>query len=125
MFDFGDNNQSFVLKQCSYTHSIKCYICVRKRELYNEDLWQKRSTLLELIETFISSVHHRHIPKAEKPIAYLECPLDHDKECDPHLRLDKIETQTVCPIVNEYISEDLYKLLLQPVNHCGELYMIK
>ena len=120
MFDFSNNKQSFILKQCSHTYSIKCHICVRKGELYNKDLWQQRNDLLELIKSFINSVHSRFIPKAAKPIAFLECPLDHDKECGPHLFLDKIKIGTVCPLVNEYISEDAYKLLLEPFNY-GEL----
>ena len=120
MFDYSDGRQSFILKHCPYTHSIKCHVCVRKEELHNKDLWQQRRDLLDLIRSFINSVYLRCIPEATKPIAYVECPLHHDEECGPHIHLDEIKTKTLCNKVNDFISEDAYGLLLEPTNKSGE-----
>ena len=120
MFDYSDGRQTFILKHCPYTHSIKCHVCVRKEELHNENLWQQRRDLLDLIGCFIKSVCHRCIPKATEPIAYLECPLHHDEGYGPHIRLNEIKTQTLCNEVNDYISKDAYRLLLKPTNKSGE-----
>ena len=73
-----------------------------------------------LIEGFINSVHSRYIPKAAKPIAYVECPLHHDKECAPHIRLDAVKPNMLCTKLNEYVSLDAYKLLLEPTNQPGK-----
>ena len=124
VFDFSDGNQSFVLERCSDTYSIKCRIYVHKQELHNKDLWRQRRSLLDLILCFIKSVHSRCIPKAVKPIAYVECPLHHDKKCVPHLRLDAIELKTLCTKVNQFVSKDAYRLLLEPMNQSGQLTYI-
>ena len=121
VFDFSDGKQSFVLEHCSDTYSIKCHVYVRKQELHNNDLWQQRWELLILILSFVKSVHSRCIPKAKEPIAYVECPLDHDKKFDPHLRLDAIKLETLCTKVNQFVSKDAYRLLLEPMNQSGEL----
>lgn len=120
VFDFSNNSQSFALERHSDTYSIKCHINVCKQELHNKDLWQQRSYLLDLLEAFINDVHTRFIPNAAKPIAYLECPLLHDKECEPHIRRDAIRPKTFCNISNEYISVDVYNLLLEPTNQSRE-----
>ena len=122
MFNFSNGLQSFTIQHCSNTYSIKCCIYVRKEELQNKDLWQQRQNLLQLIEGFINSVHSYYIPKAAKPIAYVECPLHHDKDCAPHIRLDAMKPNMMCKKVNEYISVDAYKLLiiLDPTNQSGE-----
>ena len=121
VFDFNDDNkQSFMLKYCSCTYSIKVHIWVRKEELYNKHLWLQRKNLLKLMQVSINTAHCHCIPKAKEPTAYIECPLHHDKENDPHIRLDAIKAKTLCTKVNEYISENTYKLLLKPINRCGK-----
>ena len=124
VFDFSDGKQSFVLEHCSDTFSIKCRIYVHKQELQNNDLWKQRWYFLDLILCFIKSVHSRCIPKAVKPIAYVECPLHYDKKCIPHLRLDAIKLKTLCTKVNQFVSKDAYRLLLEPMNQCGQLTYI-
>ena len=121
MFDFSSGLQSFIIQHCSDTYSIKCHIYVRKEELWNKDLWQQRWDLLQLVESFINSVHSHCIPKAAKPIAYVECPFCHDKDCAPHIRLSAVKPNVLCTKVNEYISLNAYKLLLEPTNQSGEL----
>ena len=121
VFDFSDGKQSFVLERCSDTYSIKCRIYVHKQELQNNDLWRQRWHLLDLILCFIKSVHSHCIPKAAEPIAYVECPLHHDKKCVPHLRLDAIKLKTLCTKVNQFVSKDAYRLLLEPMNQSGRL----
>ena len=123
MFDFSNGLQSFTIQYCSDTCSIKCCIYVRKEELQNKDLWQRRRSLLQYIKGFINSVHSHCIPKAAKPIAYVKCPFHHDKGCAPHIRLDAVKPNMLsllCTKVNEYISVDAYKLLLDPTNQSGE-----
>ena len=120
VFDFSNGLQSFIVQHCSSTYSIICRIYVRKEVLWNKNLWQQRWDLLKLIEGFINSVHSRCIPKAAKPIAYVECPLHHDKECTPHIRLDTVKPNMLCTKLNEYVSLDAYKLLLEPTNQPGE-----
>ena len=122
VFDFGDDNkQSFILKYCSCTYSIELHIWVRKQELYNKHLWQHRRDLLKFMQVSINTTHCRCMPKATEPIAYVECPLHHGEEYDPHIRLDAIKAKTLCTKVNEYISKDVYKLLLEPINQFGKL----
>ena len=122
MFDFSDGLQSFTIQHCSNTYSIKCLIYVCKEELQNKYLWQQRRDFLQLVECFINSVHWRCIPKAAKPIAYLECPLHHDKNCAPHIRIcfDAVKPKMLCTKVNKFISVDAYKLLLEPSDQSGE-----
>ena len=120
MFDFSNDLQSFIIQHCSVTCSIKCRIYVRKEELWNKDLWQQRWDLLQLVENFIKSVHSHCIPKAAKPIAYVECSFYHDKECAPHIRLSDVKPKLLCTKVNEYISLDAYRLLLEPTNQSSE-----
>ena len=123
MFDFSNGLQSFTIQHCSDNCSIKCHIYVRTEQLQNKDLWQQRKNLLQLVEAFINSVYSHCIPKAAKPIAYVECPFHHDKECAPHIRLDDVKPNMLsllCKKVNEYISVDAYKLLLDPTDQSGE-----
>ena len=122
VFDFNDDiKQSFMLKYCSRTYSIELHIWVHKEELYNEQLWHQRKYLLKLMQDLIDTAHCHCIPKASKPAAYVECPLHHDEDYDPHIRLDAIKPKTLCTKVNKYISEDTYKLLLEPINQCSKL----
>ena len=80
--------QSFCLQQCLVTFSIKCFIT-----LHVEDqlmmLGQRQELLVHLKEA-IHEVHHTYIPSAKDPIGYVECPLQHEEGCLPHVRLDDI-----------------------------------
>ena len=119
VFNFKNRKQGFALLECSVTFSIKCYIFVCKQEVDNKDLWQQRWGLLQKhLPSFILDAHNRCISKADQPIAYMECPLQHDESCAPHIRLDALATDADvwCTKVNpmKLISKDAYNLLLQP-----------
>ena len=91
----------------------------------NRDLWQQRWGLLqEQLPSFILDAHNRCISKAQPPIAYMECPIQHDENCAPHIRLDTIaiDTNIWCTKVNpkELIPKDACNLLLQPKDHPGK-----
>lgn len=122
VFDFSSGKQGFALEQCSKTFSIKCYIYVLQQEVCNRDLWQQRWDLLqEHLQSFVLDAHSRCISKARLPIAYMECPLQHNDDCAPHVRLDAlaVDTDIWCNKVNpkRLISRDTYSLLLKPHNH--------
>ena len=51
---------------------------------------EKRWGLLIHLEKFISEVHNVYIPSASKPISYIECPIQHEENCTPHVRLKDI-----------------------------------
>ena len=55
--------------------------------------------LLMYLQKCVSEVYHLHIPCAREPIIYLECPLQHDESCLPHITLDhiNISEDLVCP----------------------------
>ena len=119
MFNFKNRKQGFALLKCSVTFSIKCYIFVLEQEVDRRDLWQQRwDLLLEHLPSFILGAHNCCISKADRPIVYMECPLQHDENCAPHIRLDTlaIDTDVWCTKVNpmKLISKDAYNLLLQP-----------
>ena len=122
MFDFNDDDkQSFMLKYCSCAYSIQLHIWVHKEELGDKQLWQQRRDLLKVVQDLINTAHCHCIPKASKPMAYVECPLHCEEEYGPHIRLDAVKAKTLCTKVNKYISEDTYKLLLEPINQCGKV----
>ena len=57
----------------------------------------QRQTLLAHLKKSIIEVHEVYIPSARRPIAYIECPLQHEENCGPHVRLEDISE-----------AEDLY-----------------
>ena len=120
VFDFSNSSQSLVLKRCSDTYSIKCHVCVHNRELQNKKLWQQRWDLLHLIENFICRGHSHCIPKARKPVAYVECPMHRDEECAPHLPLDTVRSNMLCTKVNRCVPRDVYSLLLEPTDQSSK-----
>ena len=99
MFDFSNGLQSFALQYCSNTHSIKLYMS---------------------IEIIVNDVHKHCLHQAKEPIAYVDCPLHHDKDCTPHIRLVDIEEKTLCKKLNQFICRGTYKLLLEPTNQTGK-----
>ena len=50
----------------------------------------QRQGLLAHLKEAINEVHHTYIPSAKYPIGYVECPLQHEDGCLPHVRLDGI-----------------------------------
>jgi len=50
----------------------------------------QRQGLLAHLKEAINEVHHTYIPSAKYPIGYVECPLQHEEGCLPHVRLDGI-----------------------------------
>ena len=125
VFDFNNGKQGFALQQCSVTFSIKCYIFVLQREVCNKDLRQQRWDLLQQhLKSFVFDAHNRCIPKAQQPITYVECPLEHDKSCVPHIRLDALtpDNDVYCAKENpkRLVSRSAYNLLLNPDNQPGK-----
>ena len=51
---------------------------------------EQRQGLLAHLKEAIHEVHHTYIPSAKNPIGYVECPLQHEEGCLPHVRLDDI-----------------------------------
>lgn len=66
---------------------------------------------------------HKRISKAQKPIAYMECPLQHNEEFGPHLRLDKVKPNMYCKMVHPkelaIVPKEAYNLLL-PTDQLSE-----
>ena len=121
VFDFIDDKQCFTLQHCPKTHSIKCYICVRKEEVNNINAYVQRREFLKILDKVVHSVHERCISKAKKPIAYIECPLQHYEECGLHLRYNKIKPNVYCNKVypKQPVPMEAYNLLL-PMDQLGE-----
>lgn len=92
-FDFKDHRQCFVLQQCLMTFSIKCFITIQRlpsSEQQSEEMLTHRQELVEHLKQCISDVHKSCIPSAHHPIAYLECPFEHEPAFPPHIPLDEI-----------------------------------
>ena len=60
---------------------------------------EQRQDLLAHLKDSINEVHIVYIPSARHPIGYIECPLQHEENCGPHVRIQDIsETDDVyCP----------------------------
>ena len=77
-------------------------------------LAQCRALLAHLKKSIIE-VHEVYIPSAKHPIAYIECPLHHEENCGPHVRLEDIrETEDVyCSKSDgEVVPPEAYMMLL-------------
>ena len=115
-FRFKDKPQCFTLQQCTDTFSIKLFITIDQNDLCKE-VFQEIAILCQQLkhhlQDCIKAVHHSLIPCAAEPIGYLECPLHHDGNQEPHLRLDKIDpAQPVrCPKNGKKIHPSTYGLL--------------
>ena len=76
---------------------------------------EQRQDLLAHIKKSINELHTVYIPSAKRPIAYIDCPLQHEENCRPHVRLDEIsETKEVyCPKSNgKIVPPQAYMMLL-------------
>jgi len=117
VFQFKDGKQCFRLQESQATYSIKCYITIFKHKLSNnllQMMLQHRQQLLMHLQKCVSKVHQSHIPCAREPIGYLECPLQHDESCHPHVRLNQlsISEELICPKSNhQIIPFETYALL--------------
>ena len=45
----------------------------------------QRHALLAHLKKSIIEVHEIYIPSARHPVAYIECPLQHEGNCSPHV----------------------------------------
>ena len=92
-FNFKSRNQSFQLQECQATSSIKCYITIHEKGENEEEelvMLKQREALLAHLKESIIEVHKVYIPSARCPIEYIECPLQHEEHCGPHVRLKDI-----------------------------------
>ena len=80
-----------------------------------EMMLAQRQALLAHLKKSIIEVHEVYIPSARHPIAYIECPLQHEENCGPHVRLEDIsETEDVyCSKSDgEVVPPEAYMMLL-------------
>ena len=80
---------------------------------------EQRKNLLFYLKESINKVHSTYIPSATHPIGYIECPLQHEENCSPHVRLADIsETEKVhCSKRNgEVVPPEAYMMLLKADN---------
>ena len=76
---------------------------------------EQRRDLLAHLRRSINEVHRVYIPSAKYPIAYIECPLQHEENCGPHIKLDNISaTEKVHCSKNdsEIVPPQAYMMLL-------------
>jgi len=63
-----------------------------------------------------------YIPSARQPIGYIECPVEHDKNYLPHVRLDSINASSdvFCPkSACKIVPKKTYMMLLTTVTDKG------
>ncbi|XP_065884543.1 uncharacterized protein [Dysidea avara] len=117
-FDFKGKKQSFKLQQCHTTYSIKCYFTIHAQD--EQMMLEQRQELLSHLKESLTVIHQMYIPSARQPIGYLECPVDHDDNCLPHVRLNNINTSNdVFCSKNEckIVPKKAYMLLLTTVSN--------
>ena len=127
-FDFKDHRQGFILQQCLVTFSVKCFITIYQHQTSNkqqlEQMLNHRQELIEHLKQCIRSVHVSCIPSAQQPIAYLECPLDHNPGFPPHIPLDDVSVtkdHILCrQNENRPIPSEAYILLLKASVYDGK-----
>lgn len=131
-FDFKNPGQSFTIQQCLVTFSIKCFITIHRHQTCNkqqlEEMLKHRQELLEHLKECISGVHASCIPSAQHPIAYLDCPFDHNPGFPPHIRLDDVNVTNdhiLCRhSENQPIPKETYILLLKASVCDGKLQYV-
>jgi len=97
-FNFKNRNQSFKLQECQSTSSIKCYITIYEKGVTRQEqsaMLEQRQDLLSHLKRSINQIHSTYIPSARYPISYIECPLSHEENCMPHVRLDDISQSRI------------------------------
>ena len=122
-FNFKGFKQSFKLQECQTTSSIKCYITIHEKGVTKQEqqlvMLEQRKDLLSHLKQSINEVHSTYIPSATHPIGYIECPLQHEENCSPHVRLADIsETEEVhCSKCHgEVVPPEAYMMLLKADN---------
>lgn len=103
------------------TFSIKCFItfCPRQQspsEQQLQEMLTHRQELIEHLKQCIKDVHNSCIPSAQHPIAYLDCPFDHQPDTSPHIPLDEVSVaeDVLCRLnQNRPIPKDAYILLVK------------
>ena len=76
---------------------------------------EQHQDLLAHLKESINEVHTVYIPSARSPIAYIECPLQHEENCSPHVRLDEISEigKVYCPKSDgKLVPPQAYMMLL-------------
>jgi len=96
-------------------------VTVDKSKLSKDEIPMVASFCRQLrhhLQECIKEAHQSYIPCGEKPISYLECPLNHQDSQIPHLRLDEVDADTklICPKSGEVVLKDNYDMLSQ--NYC-------
>ena len=96
-------------------YCIKCFISVKETEIKNKELREQRWELLKYLNNCIEHTHVSFIPEAEKPVAYIHCPINHEvSNVPPHLFLDKIKWGMSCSAeVCKQVPVEAYNLLLK------------
>ena len=75
----------------------------------------QRQELLAHLKESLHEVHQTYIPSAQYPIGYVECPLEHEECCLPHVRLDAINEVNNIPCPKnegQIVPRKAYMLLL-------------
>ena len=118
-FKFKSFNQSFKLQECQATSSIKCYITIHEMGVTKQKqlvMLVQRKDLLAHLKKSINEVHSTYIPSAAYPIEYIECPLQHEENCSPHVRLENIsetEKARCSKSDSEVVPPEAYMMLLK------------
>ena len=105
-----------------YKSAVKCYITIHHSMQPSsseslELLLQQRKNLLRYLESSIAEISKSCMPSAELPVTCLECPLSHEDDCIPHIRLDINNKDTlVCleSLIVTHIPVESYALLFEP-----------
>ena len=118
-FNFKGKGQSFTLQQCQTTYSIKCYFTLHADD--QQIMLGQRQELLSHLKVSLHEICQMYIPSARQPIGYIECPLEHDKKCLPHVRLNSITANDVfCPRSDcKIVPKKAYMMLLTTVTDKG------
>ena len=118
-FNFKSRKQSFKIQEHQATSSIKCLIIIHQGAQISKEnqliMLAQRQSLLAHLKKSINEVHSTYIPSARYPIAYIECPLAHEEDYMPHVRLEDIsETEDVhCPKSDgKIVPPQAYMMLL-------------
>ena len=125
--------QQFQLQMCKA--SIKCYITIHhsvQPPIPSDKLpvlLQQRRELLQYLQSSIAEISRSCMPSAEPPVTHLECPLNHEDDCVPHIPLDIDNKEIlICheTLIVTHIPTESYILLFEPsvLSHqCGKFMM--
>lgn len=75
---------------------------------------KQRWGLLAHLKKLIIKVHNAYIPSARCPIEYIDCPLQHEESCTPHVRLKDINKfkSVYCFKSGKIVPPQAYMMLL-------------